>query len=97
MSRILLFTLCAALCCVSLADAKTQRSRAQVNAFLRLHGYEKTPHGYQVDHIIPLCAGGPDTPENMQLLTIEEHREKTRIDVRWCRLLKKIEEEECVR
>ena len=80
MSRILLFALCIALCCVSLADA-----------FLRLHGYEKTPSGYQVDHIIPLCAGGPDTPENMQLLTVEEHRQKTRVDVRWCRLLKKIE------
>lgn len=73
------------------AESKTQRSRAQVTAFLRQHGFKRTPPGYQVDHIIPLCAGGPDTPENMQLLTIEEHREKTRIDVRWCRLLKKIE------
>ena len=73
------------------AESKTYRSRAQVDRFLRQHGFERTPPGYQVDHIIPLCAGGLDTPENMQLLTIEKHREKTRIDVRWCRLLKKIE------
>lgn len=38
----------------------------------------------QVGHIVPLCAGGSDTPENMQLLSIEEHKGKTRIDVRWC-------------
>lgn len=71
--------------------AKPSRSRAAVRTFLREQGLTATPPGYQVDHIIPLCAGGPDTPENMQLLLIEEHKAKTRIDVLWCRLLKKIE------
>ena len=68
------------------------RDRAQVRAFLRAQGLERTPEGYEVDHIIPLCAGGADSPENMQLLTIEQHREKTRIDLRWCYYLRKARE-----
>ena len=42
--------------------------------------------GYQIDHANPMCAGGSDTRENMQWLTIEEHLMKTRSDVRMCRL-----------
>ena len=30
----------------------------------------------EVDHIVPLCSGGADSPENMQLLTKRQHREK---------------------
>ena len=41
--------------------------------------------GYDIEHIDPLCAGGPDVPGNMQWLTLEEHREKTRKDVFRCR------------
>ena len=52
------------------------RDRAQVRAFLRAQGLERTPEGFEVDHIIPLCAGGADSPENMQLLTFEEHQQK---------------------
>lgn len=42
--------------------------------------------GHDIDHIEPLCAGGPDVPGNMQWLTLEEHREKTRKDVYRCRM-----------
>lgn len=64
-------------CCVVLGgmllpcgvSAAPERSRAQVRAFLRQQGLEQTPPGYEVDHIVPLCAGGADRPENMQLLT----------------------------
>jgi hypothetical protein len=45
--------------------------------------------GWQVDHVIPLCAGGPDTPSNMQWLTVEVHKVKTRGDVRYCALLRR--------
>lgn len=72
-------------CCLALAfgaDARTERSRAQVNAFLRQQGLARTPPGYEVDHIMPLCAGGKDSPENMQLLTKEQHKAKTRDDLR---------------
>ena len=41
--------------------------------------------GWERDHIIPLCRGGADHPSNMQWLTIEQHRAKTRGDVRSCR------------
>lgn len=40
--------------------------------------------GWQVDHIQPLCAGGADTPDNMQWLAVEEHKAKTRKDVAGC-------------
>lgn len=74
-------------CCLALAfgaAARTERSRAQVNAFLRQQGLARTPPGYEVDHIMPLCAGGKDSPENMQLLTKEQHKAKTRDDLRRC-------------
>lgn len=76
------------------ADGRPERSRAQVRAFLRQQGLERTPEGYEVDHIVPLCAGGKDAPENMQLLTREQHREKTRHDLRRCWKLRDIKERE---
>lgn len=42
-------------------------------------------NGWQVDHRIALCAGGDDAPHNMQWLTVEAHKAKTRNDVRECR------------
>lgn len=33
----------------------------------------------------PLCAGGIDTRENMNWITVDAHRVKTRQDVRYCR------------
>lgn len=83
-------------CCVVLGgvwlpcgvSAAPERSRAQVRAFLRQQGLERTPPGYEVDHIVPLCAGGADRPENMQLLTKRQHREKTKKDLRMCRKLR---------
>ena len=41
--------------------------------------------GWEVDHRIALCAGGDDAAYNMQWLTVEAHKAKTRIDVRECR------------
>lgn len=41
--------------------------------------------GYQVDHIVALCAGGADAPANMQWLSIARHRLKTTNDIRACR------------
>ena len=69
----------------TIVDAKIHRSRAQVKTFLLSQGYTKTPHGFHVDHIVPLCAGGKDAPSNMQLLPIELHKIKTRQDIKNCR------------
>jgi hypothetical protein len=46
--------------------------------------------GYQVDHAVPLCLGGPrvDTISNLQWLSVEAHKRKTVEDVRLCRMVR---------
>lgn len=41
--------------------------------------------GWEVDHREALICGGPDTIANLQWLTVEAHREKTRVEVQLCR------------
>lgn len=73
------------------AQAGIERSPAAVAAFKRQHPCPVTGlalgacPGWQVDHIHALKCGGPDTPDNMQWLTVEAHKEKTRRDMRGCR------------
>lgn len=38
--------------------------------------------------MVPLCAGGADSPLNMQWLAVDDHRWKTFVDVRQCRKLR---------
>jgi 5-methylcytosine-specific restriction endonuclease McrA len=38
--------------------------------------------GWERDHVIPLCRGGSDTVANMNWLTVEQHKLKTRGDCR---------------
>jgi hypothetical protein len=49
------------------------RSIAARNEFLAAHGYDSVPDGYEVHHIVPLSEGGADTPDNMILLSEEDH------------------------
>ena len=58
-------------------NPKVVRSATNKKAFLKSKGYDQTPTGYEIDHIIPLSQGGSDHPSNMQLLTISQHKEKT--------------------
>jgi hypothetical protein len=44
--------------------------------------------GYVIDHIIPLCAGGADTPANMQWQTIADARRKDAEEATLCRSLR---------
>lgn len=82
--------LAAALSC-SGAFARIERDRAQVRAFRAEHPCPATGRtrgacpGWHVDHVIALCAGGLDSPRNMQWITKEDHRFKTLVDVRECR------------
>ena len=41
--------------------------------------------GWEVDHVVPLKCDGPDTPANMQWLTVEEHKRKTANEAKSCR------------
>lgn len=54
-----------------------KRNEANKKTFLKSQGYDETPYGYQIDHIVPLSEGGADDPSNMQLLTISQHKSKT--------------------
>lgn len=72
------------------AEAKVPRSKAAVSEFKRqnpcpANGQRKGKcPGYQVDHVVPLKCAGPDRPENMQWLTIAEHKAKTKQEIRLC-------------
>jgi len=75
-----------------ISEKRSSKAKAE---FQRLHPCPRNGAtrgrcpGYDIDHIEPLCAGGPDVPGNMQWLTLEEHREKTRKDVYRCRVAAK--------
>ena len=36
--------------------------------------------GYEIDHIVPLLHGGADATDNMQWLTVPEHKNKTKLE-----------------
>lgn len=44
--------------------------------------------GYVIDHVVPLCAGGPDTPANMQWQAIAESKVKDREERQQCRAIR---------
>lgn len=76
------------------AQARILRDRAEVQAFRHTNPCPSTDltrgacPGFEVDHVIPLCAGGPDRRENMQWLSWDDHRFKTVVDVRECHRLR---------
>jgi hypothetical protein len=67
-----------------------QRSQAEIRAFRAENpcpatGKTRGPcGGHEIDHADPICAGGADRRENMQWLTTQEHRWKSRSDLRLC-------------
>jgi hypothetical protein len=61
-----------------------------VRRFKRLSGYPKGRVGYVVDHAVPLCAGGPDTAENMQWQPIAESYQKDIFERSLCRNLARL-------
>lgn len=73
------------------ADAVTQRSQAVTREFQRLHPCPSTLRrygacpGFVKDHIIPLCAGGPDSIANLQWQTIKAAKAKDVEERRQCR------------
>jgi len=70
----------------SSASGRLLRSTSVVREWNEEHGQlYGTPAGLQVDHIVPLCLGGPDCRCNFQYITEEDHKTKTRRDLAACR------------
>ena len=73
------------------AEARSPRDRAQVRAFRAENPCPATGlkrgacPGWEVDHIVPLCASGEDHARNFQWISKEDHRFKTLVDVKECR------------
>lgn len=95
--RLSLAAAVAAVCLVAQAADTAPRSRAARDVFMRDHPCPLSHQvrgpcpGYVVDHILPLCAGGEDRPENMQWQTREQGLAKDRHEWQLCRLLKRSE------
>lgn len=77
--------------CAAAPGAPFKRDPAQRAEFMRAHPCPATGRsvgecpGHQVDHVLALCAGGADTAANMQWLSVELHKIKTRSDAAACR------------
>lgn len=77
------------LCVAAISEA---RDPAQVRAFRNVHPCPSTLKtdgpcpGYVVDHIVPLCFGGADTPDNMQWQDREDSYKKDVFEREACRL-----------
>ncbi len=87
--------LLALLLAVAVASSAAARDSSQRAEFLREHPCPATGKargkcpGYVVDHIVPLCAGGADTPSNMQWQELKASKEKDEEERRTCRQMKK--------
>lgn len=81
---------CTALTVAMLAHAGGHRSHAAIAAFKRQHPCPATSAqrgkcpGFVIDHVRPLCAGGPDSPENMQWQSISAAKVKDRSERALC-------------
>lgn len=62
------------------SDGRILPSASAREEFLKSQGLQSVPEGHVIEHKIPLYAGGRDEPSNMQLVTRDEHRVKTRLD-----------------
>lgn len=71
------------------------RDRIKRTEFVREHPCPSTGKthgacpGWVVDHVIPLCAGGADDPNNMQWQEKKESLEKDKDERRECRELRR--------
>lgn len=70
--------------------AKVSRNRAVVRAFRSMNPCPTTGRsrgacpGWVVDHVTPLCAGGPDSVSNMQWQMLSASRAKDAEERRLC-------------
>lgn len=80
------------------AGAAVKRDPGQVRAYRAEHPCPATGKtsgacpGYVVDHIVPLCAGGDDHPDNMIWQSKAESLEKDRTEWALCRWIHTMQE-----
>lgn len=72
----------------SIRKASTVVAFRKVNACPATGKTQRTCKGYIVDHIVPLCAGGPDAVTNMQWQTTADSYKKDAQERALCRRLK---------
>ncbi len=71
-------------------EAAQKRDPAVRRAFMLEHPCPATGKtkgrcdGWQVDHRQPLCYFGKDEIANLQWLSVKDHREKTKLDIKTC-------------
>ena len=79
-------------------DARTHRSGNEIKIFKFLHPCPATGAqsgacpGFVIDHVLPLCAGGPDKHTNMQWQTTADARKKDVLERRQCAAIAKARE-----
>lgn len=76
-----------------------ERSRSVRNAFVAanpcpIYDDKAKKCLAEVDHMEPICANGPDTVENLQWLSKEQHALKTKIDILRCARLRALRDVE---
>jgi hypothetical protein len=74
------------------SEARNPRSHAAKRDFVAAHPCPSTGshkvkncHGYVIDHVNPLCNGGPDAASNLQWQTMRDARIKDRWERAICR------------
>ena len=79
-------------CCAAFAVDAAPRSTAAKHAFQRSAPCPATGNargacpGYVIDHVHPLCAGGADSPANMQWQSVADAKIKDREEAKECRV-----------
>ena len=79
------------------ADAAVKRSAKARYQFRKIHlcpapnatRYGRC-EGHIIDHIEPLCAGGADSPANMQWQTVADAKAKDKLERKQCAALRKL-------
>ena len=95
MKLLTVLALAAATLLATNADAITHRSHKARLDFAHTHvcpstGQYKLPcPGYVIDHVIPLCAGGPDQPSNMAYQEYRASLLKDKLERRQCGALRR--------
>jgi hypothetical protein len=74
---------------VTLAAQPPQRDQASVRAFKKLTGHPNGWPGHVVDHLVPLCAGGASSIENLQWQEVQASYRKDVYERALCAALKK--------